>query len=169
MAGLFGAAAAVSANATEKPNKQTKKDEYDVVILGAGTGGLVTAIEAYDLGLKPIVLEKMDYAAGNSLYASGGIAAWGTAQQKAEGHEESEQSFREDMMKVSEYRADPELVDTYVKNIGKDLTWLKEHIGVKFAKIKRKPWPLNYRMHNVDGQGLTGGGRLIRYLFLKIL
>ena len=164
LAGLFGAAAVVSANATEKPNKQTKKDEYDVVILGAGTGGLVTAIEAYDLGLKPIVLEKMDYAAGNSLYASGGIAAWGTAQQKAEGHEESEQSFREDMMKVSEYRADPELVDTYVKNIGKDLTWLKEHIGVKFAKIRRKPWPLNYRMHNVDGQGLTGGGRLIRYL-----
>ncbi len=48
---------------------------------------------------------------------SGEIAAWGTAQQqKAEGHEESEQSFREDMMKVSEYQsADPELVDTYVK------------------------------------------------------
>ena len=65
LAGLFGAAAAVSAKRHRKPNKQTKKDEYDVVILGAGTGGLVTAIEAYDPGLKPIVLEKMDYAAGN--------------------------------------------------------------------------------------------------------
>lgn len=137
---------------------------YDVVIIGAGTGGLVTAIEAADLGLKPIVLEKMDYAAGNSLYASGGIAAWGTAQQKSEGHEETEESFREDMMKVSEGRADPELVDAYVKHIGPDLDWLKNHIGVKFAKLKRKPWPIGYRMHNVDGQGLTGGGRLIRYL-----
>lgn len=36
--------------------------------------------------------------------------------------------------------------------------------GVKFSKIGKKPWPLNYRMHNVDGQGLTGGARLVRYL-----
>lgn len=145
-----------------------KSDAYDIVILGAGTAGLVAAIEAHDLGLKPVVLEKMDYAAGNSLYASGGIAAWGTPQQKAEGHEESREAFRADMMKVSENRADPALVDTYVSHIGEDLEWLKSHVGVQFGKIGRKPWPLLYRMHNVDGKGLTGGARLIRDL-LKAL
>ena len=160
--GCFGASAMVPASYAQ--GKKVSGNAFDVVILGAGTGGLVTAIEAYDLGLKPVVLEKMDYAAGNSLYASGGIAAWGTAQQKAEGHEETEEEFRKDMMAVSEGRADPELVDAYVKNIGPDLEWLKNHIGVKFSKIKRKPWPIGYRMHNVDGQGLTGGGRLVRYL-----
>ena len=97
---LVPAAAAAHADPKER-------DAYDVVILGAGTAGLVAAIEAHDLGLKPVVLEKMDYAAGNSLYASGGIAAWGTPQQKAEGHEESREAFRADMMKVSENRADP--------------------------------------------------------------
>src|SRR5271166_5882921 len=40
---------------------------YDAVILGAGTAGLVTAVEAYDQGIKPIVLEKMDLPSGNSI------------------------------------------------------------------------------------------------------
>ena len=75
------------------------------LFLGAGTGGLVTAIEAYDLGLKPIVLEKMDYAAGNSLYASGGIAAWGTAQQrKRKVMKNQNRVSAKYMMKVSEYQ-----------------------------------------------------------------
>lgn len=144
--------------------EDNREDTFDVVVLGAGTGGLVTAIEAHDLGLKPIVLEKMDYAAGNSLYASGGIAAWGTKQQNDEGHPESREAFEADMKKVSENRADPELIRTYVENIGEDFEWLKNTIGVKFEKLRRKPWPIMYRMHNVAGDGLTGGARLVRYL-----
>lgn len=158
------AVASTSLAASAKSAPKEKKEIYDVVILGAGTGGLVAAIEAHDLGLHPIVLEKMECPAGNSLYASGGIAAWGTEQQKAEGHEETRDAFRADMLKVSENRADPALVDTYVEHIGADLEWLKTNIGVKFAKIGRKPWPLLYRMHNVEGEGLTGGARLIEYL-----
>lgn len=158
------AAVAAGASAGSKSSSVEVNKRYDAVIIGAGAGGLIAAIEAFDQGLKPAVLEKMDYAAGNSLYASGGIAAWGTPQQKAEGHNETREAFREDMLKVSQYRADPALVDAYVEHIGEDLEWLKSNIGVKFAKIGKKPWPLLYRMHNVDGQGLTGGARLIRYL-----
>ena len=43
-AGLFGAAAVLTANAAEQPAKENKKNEYDVVILGAGTGGLKPTI-----------------------------------------------------------------------------------------------------------------------------
>ena len=95
---VFGACAVQTASASEV--QQKSQNNFDVVILGAGTGGLVTAIEAADLGLKPVVLEKMECSAGNSLYASGGIAAWGTSQQKEEGRNETKESFREDMMKI---------------------------------------------------------------------
>ena len=84
---VFGACAVQTASAFEV--QQKSQNNYDVVILGAGTGGLVTAIEAADLGLKPVVLEKMERSAGNSLYASGGIAAWGTSQQKEQGRNET--------------------------------------------------------------------------------
>jgi len=45
-------------------NKTLPSETFDCVILGAGTGSLVTAIEAFDRGLKPVVLEKMSWAAG---------------------------------------------------------------------------------------------------------
>lgn len=163
-AAAAGSAAAAAKAPQGKKAAPAKGETYDVVVLGAGTGGLVTAIRSFDLGLKPIVLEKMDWAAGNSLYASGGIAGWGFPQQDEEGHHEAREAFEADMMKVSEYRADPELVKTYCDNIGEAMAWLKSDIGVKFEKIRKKPWPLNYRMVNVKGDGLTGGGRLIRYL-----
>lgn len=76
-----GAVAAHAAAVGPKEKPACPVQRFDAVIIGAGTAGLVAAIEAHDLGLKPVVLEKMEYAAGNSLYASGGIAAWGTAQQ----------------------------------------------------------------------------------------
>ncbi len=138
-------------------------ETHDVVILGAGVGGLVCAIEAKAQGLETVVLEKMECPSGNSLYASGGIAACETEQQKAEGHDEPRGAFRADMMKISSNRADPLLVDTYVAHIAEDIEWLKS-LGVKFARISRKPWPINWRMHNVEGDGLTGGARLVRTL-----
>ncbi len=164
LAACAGAAAAAGTQTAMAAVKPRKKSPYDVVILGAGTAGLVCAIEAHDQGLKPVVLEKMDYAAGNSLYASGGVAAFGTAQQKAEGRNETREAFEADMMKVSQNRADPALVKAYCDHIGEDFDWLVKNIGVKFGKIGKKPWPLLYRMHNVAGDGLTGGARLVRYL-----
>lgn len=127
-------------------NKTLPSETFDCVILGAGTGSLVTAIEAFDRGLKPVVLEKMSWAAGNSIFASGGIAAWGTDLQKAQGFNETKEAFRADMMKVSQNRADPALVDTYVENIGPDIEWLQKKIGVKFEKIRTLPWPLLHRL-----------------------
>lgn len=160
---LFSAAAlTTTAKAAEK--SASGANEYDVVVLGAGCGGLVCAIEAYDQGLRPIVLEKMDAPAGNSIYASGGLAAWGTKQQEEEGHPEPREGFEADMMKVSQYRADPALIKTYCDEIGDAVEWLKTNIGVKFAKTRKKPWPIGYRMLNVDGAGQTGGAMLIRNL-----
>lgn len=57
---VFGACAVQTASASEV--QQKSQNNFDVVILGAGTGGLVTAIEAADLGLKPVVLEKWNAA-----------------------------------------------------------------------------------------------------------
>ena len=36
------------------------QSSYDVVIVGSGSTGLTAAIQAHELGLKPVVLEKME-------------------------------------------------------------------------------------------------------------
>ncbi len=58
--GLLGAAAlgaAPIASAAESAVKHASPDEeYDVVVIGAGPGGLVTAITAHDAGAKSVIV-----------------------------------------------------------------------------------------------------------------
>lgn len=74
VAALVGAGADV-AGAT--PAKQASKwdDRADVVVLGTGAAGLVTAIVAHDLGAKVLILEKAPeaHAGGNSRVAGQGF------------------------------------------------------------------------------------------------
>ena len=45
----------------------------DVVVIGAGGGGLSAAIEAHDAGANVIIVEKMPFVGGNTARATGGI------------------------------------------------------------------------------------------------
>lgn len=49
--------------------------ETDVIVVGAGGAGLVTAIDAHDAGAEVLVLEKMPRIGGITILAGGGIKA----------------------------------------------------------------------------------------------
>lgn len=49
------------------------RDEYDVIVIGAGAGGLASATVAANEGLEVIILEKTDFVGGTMSY-SGGMA-----------------------------------------------------------------------------------------------
>jgi len=162
VAAAAGAVGSVSTSAQAAAPDLAK--DYDAIILGAGTAGLVAAVEAYNQGIKPVVLEKMDLPAGNSIYAMGGVNACGTSIQKQAGVTDSKDALFADMMKISANRADPALTRTYVEHIGEDVDWLQDTIGVKFHKLSKLPYPLLSRLHWVKGGSITGGGMLIRLL-----
>lgn len=146
--------------------KEVKKEKpWDVIVVGAGTAGIVCAITAHDLGARVCVLEKADRPDGNSIYALGTVAAWGTKWQKACGITDTRQAMFDDMMKVSAGRAVPELTATYVDEIPAAADWLQDEIGVKFGKLSMTPWPRLGRGHRVVGEGgMTGGSVLIAKL-----
>jgi hypothetical protein len=150
VAGATGAVGLVS-TAAQAATRAPAAKLYDAIILGAGTAGLVAAVEAHDQGIKPVVLEKMDLPSGNTIYALGGLNACGTRIQKQEGVTESKDALFADMMKISDDRADPALTRTYVEHIGEDVDWLQDTIGVKFHKLGKLPSPLLSRVHFVDG------------------
>lgn len=54
--GTAGVLAGVSSTAEARPARA----KHDLIIVGAGCGGLVCAVRAAQLGLKPLLLEKMD-------------------------------------------------------------------------------------------------------------
>ena len=71
----------------------TLKDSYDIVIIGAGGGGMAAAITAQEAGADVAIFEKMPIAGGNTSKSSGGMNASETKFQKEQGIEDSNDLF----------------------------------------------------------------------------
>ena len=148
--------------------KSSKSAKYDLVIVGAGCGGLVCAIHAAELGLKPLLLEKMPMPAGNAIYAAGFLLGLNTSFQKAKNvPADTAEAFYDDMMKVSQQKAVPALTHTVVDNCTRLLEWLHSYCGINFLTGNKLVWPQLYRSHLVTGELKPGGAQLVMTLLNK--
>ncbi len=124
-------------------------EPYDVIILGGGNAGLCAAIAALEKGAKVLVLEKApEYFRGGNTYFTGGIIRCAfdgiedikklipdmTPEEEAsvEVGSYSEDEFYDDLMRVTEGLADPDLAQMLVSQSHSTLQWLREH-GVRFV------------------------------------
>lgn len=103
------------------------KSAYDVVIVGSGATGLITAIQAAELGLKPVVFEKMDKLGGNSTRASSGMNAAETYVQLNHHVIDSFEDFYNDTYIGGGKRNNVELLKYFTSHAGLTIDWLKQH------------------------------------------
>ena len=149
--------------ALEKAAKEGRL--YDAIVIGAGAAGLTAAISAIDNGAKNVaLLEQKDRPDGNAIYALGSVCGWGSKRQISEGIKDTAEDFYKAMMHVSNGRADPALTRQYTNDIPAGLDWLQEVVGVKFGKVKRAPYPREFRVNKINGEGITGGAKLVQKL-----
>ena len=170
-AGMAGfAASAFPGLAFAKAKKEDKKAAksaaaYDAIVLGAGAAGLIAAITAVDSGAKRVaILEQMDRPNGNAIYALGNICGWGSKRQIRQGIKDTAEDFYKAMMVTSNWRADPALTRTYTNDIPSGLDWLEENIGIEFGKVKKAPYPREWRINPILGKGITGGSQMVQML-----
>lgn len=149
-----------------KGPKPPKAETYDVVVVGAGFAGMCAALEAAEQGAKTVLLEKMGRPDGTTVYSSGWIAAVGSRFQKNH-PEDSKEAFFQDMMKLSGYRSDPELVRVYADEAGDGIDWLADH-GTPFFLWENLPAPELSRCVISPGEGITGGSMLLRCLMAAL-
>jgi tricarballylate dehydrogenase len=124
-------------------------NEYDVIIVGAGNAALCAAIAAREKGASVLALEKApEYFRGGNTYFTGGIIRCAyngiedikqlipdlTPEEEAtvEVGRYTEDEFYDDLMRVTEGLADPELAQIFVSESFPTLKWLQEH-GVRFV------------------------------------
>ncbi|MCU0390560.1 MAG: FAD-dependent oxidoreductase [Thermoflexibacter sp.] len=106
-------------------------EKFDLIIVGAGASGLSCAINAAAQGAKILVIEK-DYRIGGTLHLTAGhLSAGGTKRQKDKGIEDSPQKHYDDIMRISQHSAVPEIAKLATTEAPKTIDWL-EQLGFQF-------------------------------------
>ena len=100
------------------------KDYYDVVIIGSGSSGLTSALQAYELGIKPVILEKMPSLGGNTKRASSGLNAAETYVQLQHQVVDSYEEFYNDVYQGGGCQNNPQLLHYFTEHSALAIDWL---------------------------------------------
>lgn len=109
----------------QKVALQDKTLVTDIVILGGGGAGMISAINASDQGMKVLLLEKMEFLGGASSICAGGMLIEGSQLQKDLGViNDSPEKFVADMLKNGKNLNNKAILDVYARNVGPTVDWL---------------------------------------------
>lgn len=111
-----------------------ENDHYDadVLIIGAGNAGIPAAIEASDLGVKVLMIEKNSFLGGMLIISGGHISGANAKIQMRKGIKDSYEKHYQDAMRIGKYAANSELLSIATQNAASMVDWLEE-IGVDFT------------------------------------
>lgn len=123
--------------------------EVDVIVAGAGGGGLVAALSAAQAGLQVALFEKTEHILGNTAASAGMIPAAGTRFQKEHGIEETPEDMAEDIFKKNHYESDKELTLAVCKVSAPLIEWMYDDLDIELSLVTEFKYPghSNFRMH----------------------
>src|SRR5687768_14075645 len=121
-------------------------EAWDVIVVGAGNAALCAALSAAEQGARVLVLEKasVEERGGNSLFTAGGFrfchhGVEDLRQDILDDMTEGEYSsignlpalpyerFMEDLMRVTDHQADPDLADILIGRSRDTIRWMRTH------------------------------------------
>jgi fumarate reductase flavoprotein subunit len=108
-----------------------RKDDADLVVVGAGLAGLAAAITAADAGASVVLIDKHYKAGGSAMGAGGSFSAAGSRLQREKGIADTPAMHVEDANRIGRGKADPELLKLYCEHAAPTQAWL-EGLGVVF-------------------------------------
>ena len=147
------------------------EESWDVIVVGAGNAAFSAAIAAREQGASVVMLEAApeDEAGGNSRFTAGAMRVVyngvedilklvpdlsPTEIETTDFGTYTSDQFFDDMARVTQYRADPDLVETLVTGSLDTLIWMREK-GVRFVPIYGR------QAFKIDGKFKFWGGLTI--------
>jgi fumarate reductase flavoprotein subunit len=122
---------------------------FDLVVLGSGIAGQVTAVTAVEAGLSVAMVEKATTIGGSSAMSGGWFAFCGTDEQAEAGVVDSPELFRSDLLELGRHLNDPALLDAYLERQAETYRWLKSK-GVVVREIEISSGQSARRSHNTE-------------------
>ncbi|MBU3672271.1 MAG: FAD-dependent oxidoreductase [Sinobacteraceae bacterium] len=122
--GGLGVAGALSLASVAEESVAKDTNVYDLAVIGAGTAGLPAALFAARRGARVVVFDRADDIGGTLHLANGQISAAGSHTQRAKGIVDSPQQHFEEAMRLSNGRADPNVVRLATLQAPDTVNWL---------------------------------------------
>lgn len=108
--------------------------DADIVIVGAGAGGMTAGAAAVENGLKTIVLEKNAVVGGGGNYMEGTFAVGSTLQKADNIGINPERQFKR-VMDFHHWRINAKALNHWLKQTGPTMDWLADH-NIHFEAVK---------------------------------
>ncbi|OCK82588.1 fumarate reductase/succinate dehydrogenase flavo protein-like protein [Lepidopterella palustris CBS 459.81] len=137
----------------------TWDEEYDIVCVGSGVGGLAAALTGAENGAKAIVLEKFNVLGGVSALSSGQLWPGPTHVSEEAGIKDDPQDAQAYVDHLSQGFGDPEVRKAYFARSREAIRFFTDKIGLELEVIKGLP---DYYYPAVRGSAPEG-----RYLETK--
>ena len=132
---LLGSAAAVAATAAAPVAMAAVKEEKaDLVIIGGGLAGLCAAYAAVRKGVKPIVLEKLQFLGGAGLFPEGSLGV-NTRYTKEHGIKTTVQQVLDAALQYHHFRADPAILRVLIEESGRTIDDVLD-LGIELRGIR---------------------------------
>ena len=128
-------------------------DEYDVVVLGAGAGGMTAALVARLEGLRTLLVERSGTVGGTTARSSGTVWIPDNPEQRRHGVQDDAAAARTYLDALVGTRADPALREAFVAAGPRMLQYLADRTDVRFRSYLTS---VDYRQ---DLPGAARGGR----------
>ena len=122
-------------DANAAANAPVKNVTTDILVIGAGNGGISAAVKAAASGKKVVLIEKRPAAGGVSALNHGGLAATGTRYQREVMKEtkDSPELLYKDMLRVGKNANDPVLAKMVSERVGEVGNWLIDDLKVNYG------------------------------------
>lgn len=167
--GSLLASSVLALTACKKDTVDNADFQADVIVIGAGGAGMAATIEAADKGANVILFEKMPIIGGNTTYATGGLNAALTKQQKAKctaGDQnfcDSIETFVNDTMIGGGEINDRTLVTKLATESASAVEWLEGTLGADLGKVASMAGASKSRTH-LPNDGSPVGPEIVRAL-----
>lgn len=128
------ATALIASGFISAPAFATRVINTDLVIVGGGLSGISAAAEATDMGIKPVVLEKLAILGGAGNFPEGSLGI-GTRYQKEHGIKFDVQRTVNRFLEFNHYRTNPAVVRQLITESGPTIDWVVDK-GVEIRGIR---------------------------------